>query len=85
MLVMTRIPARLSKQSVAIPAIHGLLGVVAEMLGLYIVLAAGTSVLPRSLRFTRWKLWMRIEMALWGTVLVTGLGTYVVWYVRPLH
>jgi len=28
---------------------------------------------------------MRIEMALWGTVLATGLGTYVVWYVRPLH
>jgi len=84
-LVMTRIPARLSRQSVAIPAIHGLLGVVAEVLGLYIVLAAGTSVLPSSWRFTRWKLWMRIEMALWGTVLLTGLGTYVVWYMRPRH
>lgn len=84
-LVMPRIPARLSRQSVAIPAIHGLLGVVAEVLGLYIILAAGTSVLPRAWRFTRWKLWMRIEMALWSLVLGTGIGTYFVWYAVPRH
>jgi uncharacterized membrane protein YozB (DUF420 family) len=84
-LVIPRIPARLSRQSVAIPAIHGLLGVVAEVLGLYIVLAAGTNVLPRAWRFTRWKLWMRIEMALWSLVLGTGVGTYFVWYAVPRH
>ena len=84
-LVMPRIPARLSRQSVATPAIHGLLGVAAETLGLYIVLAAGTEILPRSWRFTRWKLWMRIEMALWGLVLGTGVGTYFVWYAAPRH
>jgi uncharacterized membrane protein YozB (DUF420 family) len=84
-LVIPRIPARLSRQSVAIPAIHGLLGVAAEVLGLYIVLAAGTEILPRYWRFTRWKLWMRIEMALWGLVLVTGIGTYFVWYAVSRH
>jgi uncharacterized membrane protein YozB (DUF420 family) len=84
-LVIPRVPTRLSRQSVAIPAIHGLLGVVAEVLGLYIVLAAGTNVLPRAWRFTRWKLWMRIEMVLWGVVLGTGIGTYFVWYAAPRH
>ena len=84
-LVIPRVPARLSRQSVAIPAIHGLLGVVAEVLGLYIAVAAGTDVLPRAWRFTRWKLWMRIEMALWGFVLGTGMGTYFVWYAMPRH
>jgi uncharacterized membrane protein YozB (DUF420 family) len=84
-LVIPRVPARLSRQSVAIPAIHGLLGVAAEVLGLYIVLAAGTDVLPRAWRFTRWNLWMRIEMALWGLVLVTGIGTYFVWYAVSRH
>jgi uncharacterized membrane protein YozB (DUF420 family) len=82
-LVMPRIPARLSRQSVAIPAIHGILGTAAEVLGLYIVLAAGTNVLPKACRFNRWKLWMRIEMALWGFVLATGVGTYLIWYVVP--
>jgi len=84
-LVIPRIPARLSRQSVAIPAIHGLLGVAAEVLGLYIVLVAGTDVLPKAWRFTRWKFWMRVEMALWGLVLGTGIGTYFVWYAVPRH
>ncbi len=82
-LVLPRIPARLARTSVAVPAVHGILGAVAETLGLYIVLAAGTDVLPRAWRFTRWKLWMRIEMALWGVVLGNGLGTYFVWYIGP--
>jgi uncharacterized membrane protein YozB (DUF420 family) len=84
-LVIPRIPARLARRSVAIPALHGILGAAAEILGLYIVLAAGTSVLPKAWRFTRWKLWMRVEMALWSVVLVTGLGTYYVWYVAARH
>lgn len=31
-------------------------------------------------RFRRWKLWMRVELALWVAVLLSGIGTYVVWY-----
>jgi len=84
-LVTPRIPARLLRRSVAIPALHGILGAIAEMLGHYIVLAAGTEVLPKVWRFTGWKRWMRIEMALWGVVLVTGFGTYFIWYVVPGH
>jgi uncharacterized membrane protein YozB (DUF420 family) len=82
-LVTPRIPARLLRRSVAIPALHGILGAIAEMLGLYIVLVAGTNVIPKAWRFTRWKLWMRSEMALWGVVLIIGFGTYYVWYVAP--
>jgi uncharacterized membrane protein YozB (DUF420 family) len=84
-LVIPRIPARLARRSVAIPALHGILGAAAEILGLYIVIAAGTNVLPKAWRFARWKLWMRVEMALWGVVLFTGFGTYYVWYVAPRH
>src|SRR5271154_377093 len=46
--------------------VHGVLGIAAELLGLYIVIAAGTSILPERLRFNRWKLWMRTEMGLWA-------------------
>src|SRR5258708_22001310 len=35
-------------------AIHAVLGITAELLGLYIVIVAGTNVLPRWLRFNHW-------------------------------
>ena len=65
--------------------IHALLGIAAELLGLYIVIVAGTNLLPRRLRFTRWKLWMRTELVLWAIVLVSGVGTYYAWYVAPFR
>jgi uncharacterized membrane protein YozB (DUF420 family) len=65
--------------------IHALLGIAAELLGLYIVIVAGTNVLPRRLRFKRWKLWMRTELVLWAIVLVSGVGTYCAWYLAPFR
>jgi uncharacterized membrane protein YozB (DUF420 family) len=65
--------------------VHGVLGIAAELLGLYIVIAAGTSILPERLRFNRWKLWMRTEMVLWAVVLLGGLATYCAWYVAPFR
>ena len=59
---------------------HGILGAIAEMLGLYIVLTVGTDTLPSRLRISRLRLWMRIELALWWLVLITGVLTYHVWY-----
>jgi len=65
--------------------IHALLGIAAELLGLYIVIVAGTDVLPQWLRFKRWKLWMRTELVLWAIVLVSGVGTYCAWYLAPFR
>jgi uncharacterized membrane protein YozB (DUF420 family) len=78
--VLPRLPTHLGKRFYAVATIHGLLGVLAEILGLYIVLVAGTKVLPKSWRFKRWKLWMRVELALWWFVLMMGALTYWVWY-----
>jgi uncharacterized membrane protein YozB (DUF420 family) len=79
--VLPGIPNRLGKRFYAVATIHGVLGVLVELLGLYIVLAAGTRILPETWRFKRWKLWMRIELALWWIVLLMGVATYWVWYV----
>lgn len=68
-----------------IATVHAALGMTAELLGLYIVLVAGTSLVPRSLRFKRWKRWMRIEAALWFVALIGGIGTYYVWYMAPFR
>jgi uncharacterized membrane protein YozB (DUF420 family) len=65
--------------------IHAVLGITAELLGLYIVLVAGTNVLPQRLRFKHWKLWMRTELVLWAIVLLSGVGTYCTWHVAPFR
>jgi uncharacterized membrane protein YozB (DUF420 family) len=64
---------------------HAALGAAAEVFGLYIVAVAGTNLLPGWLRVTRWRLWMRLELALWGIVLLSGVGTYCAWYVAPFR
>lgn len=66
----------------AIAFAHGLLGIAAEVLGLYIVLVAGTPLVPSRLRFTDYRPWMRAALVLWWTVIALGAGTYVAWY-RP--
>jgi uncharacterized membrane protein YozB (DUF420 family) len=65
--------------------IHVVLGITAELLGLYIVLVAGTNVLPQRLRFKHWKVWMRTELMLWAIVLLSGVGTYCAWYMAPFR
>ena len=73
----------LRKWYFAAATIHALLGGTAELLGLYIVVVAGTRVLPQWLRFKDWKRWMRAELMLWSIVVLTGVGTYYAWYIAP--
>jgi uncharacterized membrane protein YozB (DUF420 family) len=75
----------LHKSYYAVPMVHAALGVSAELLGLYIVLVAGTDVLPTWLRFKNWKRWMRTEFVLWLLVVISGVGTYYAWYIAPFR
>ena len=77
------LPRVLHRRYYAVAAAHALLGITAEVLGLYIVAVAGTSLLPEWLRFTNWKRWMQVEAVLWSIVLLSGVGTYYAWYVAP--
>ena len=69
----------------AAAAFHALFGIAAEVLGLYVALVAGTNVLPQWVRFKNWKRWMRAELMLWCFVVLTGVGTYYVWYIAPFR
>jgi uncharacterized membrane protein YozB (DUF420 family) len=69
----------------AAATIHAVVGTTAELLGLYIVMVAGTNLVPRRLRFEKWKRWMRTELVLWLIVLITGVGTYYAWYIGPFR
>jgi uncharacterized membrane protein YozB (DUF420 family) len=77
------LPKVFHKWYYAAATIHALLGAAAELLGLYIVIVAGTSALPEWLRFKDWKRWMRTELMLWSIVVLTGVGTYYAWYIAP--
>jgi uncharacterized protein (TIGR03382 family) len=78
--VVPEIPLRLAKTYYALATAHATLGSVTEILALYILLAAGTGVLPEKFRITKYKAWMRTVLVLWWFVLLLGLATYVRWY-----
>ena len=75
--------AALSDAHTRVAYVHALLGAVAETLGIYIILVAGTSLVPRRLRFKNYKPWMRTTLVLWWVVILFGAGTYYTWYLRP--
>jgi uncharacterized membrane protein YozB (DUF420 family) len=82
--VSPKIPLKVGKTYYALATAHAALGTIAEIAGLYILLAAGTSVLPENFRITKYKAWMRTVLVLWWVVLLLGLATYARWYVPHL-
>jgi uncharacterized membrane protein YozB (DUF420 family) len=82
--VLPRIPAKLGKAYYALATTHAALGSITELAGLYILLSAGTSVLPEKFRITKYKAWMRTVLVLWWVVLLFGFATYARWYVPHL-
>lgn len=81
MQVLPRIPEKLSKAYFALATAHAALGSITELAALYILLAAGTHLLPEKMRIKRYKLWMRTVLVLWWLVLLLGFTTYIRWYV----
>jgi uncharacterized membrane protein YozB (DUF420 family) len=82
--VFPRIPGRLGKAYYALATTHAGLGTLTELAALYILLSAGTQVLPGKLRITKYKPWMRSVLVLWWGVLFLGIATYTRWYVPGL-
>ena len=78
--VLPKLPAKLGKIHYLISTAHATLGMLSEAAGVYVLVAAGTEILPQKLRFTNYKLWMRITLLLWWVTLLFGLATYMAWY-----
>ena len=78
--VIPKIPLKLGKAYYALATAHATLGTITETAGLYVLLAAGTSILPERFRITKYKLWMRTLLVLWWVVLLMGFATYARWY-----
>jgi uncharacterized membrane protein YozB (DUF420 family) len=78
--VIPKIPLKLRKSYYALATAHAALGTITEIVGLYILLGAGTSILPEKFQLTNYKAWMRTVVVLWWAVLVLGMATYARWY-----
>jgi plastocyanin len=61
---------------------HAAVGATAELLAFYVILVAGSSLLPQRYRFSRYKPWMRTTLGLWLLALLLGFATYRVCYAQ---
>jgi len=78
--VLPQIPGRLGRAYYALAMAHGILGIIAEIAALYILISAGTHLLPEKARINRYKSWMRGTLVLWWVALLLGITTYARWY-----
>jgi uncharacterized membrane protein YozB (DUF420 family) len=84
--VSPKIPAKLGKAYYSLATAHAALGGITEIAALYILLSAGTNILPQQFRLTNYRTWMRSVLALWWLVLLLGVATYIRWYIpHPLR
>ncbi len=79
--VFVALPAGIGNVHYLLAAVHGAVGLVAELFAVYIILVAGTDYLPGPLRFVHYKPWMRSALALWWLALLLGCATYAWWYI----
>ena len=57
-------------------AAHVVVGTAALLVGAWVVLVAGTPLVPARLRFSNYKPWMRTLLALWWLAIILGLAVY---------
>ncbi len=63
--------------------VHGVLGLAAELTGIYLILRMRTQVIPKRFRVRNFKRVMRGLLALWTTIVVIGVALYITRYVLP--
>jgi plastocyanin/uncharacterized membrane protein YozB (DUF420 family) len=63
--------------------IHGLLGVVAQVAGIYLILRMRTGLIPPRFRVRDFRLMMRWTLWLWTVIFVLGIGIYYYRYLLP--
>jgi plastocyanin/uncharacterized membrane protein YozB (DUF420 family) len=63
--------------------IHGTLGLIAELTGIYLVLRMRTQLIPPRFRVRNFKLVMRSLLGLWTVIVALGLSIYFFRYLAP--
>jgi uncharacterized membrane protein YozB (DUF420 family) len=82
--VAPEIPARLGEASYGVTTVHAVVGVIGLMLGVFVALR-GNELVPKGLRFTNYKLFMRISYSLYMLGTLLGVVVYIIVYVPSLR
>ena len=78
--ILPGLPAKLGEGSYGVTTVHAFVGLVGLLLGVFVVLR-GNKLVPRFLRFTNYKAFMRMSYALYMTATLVGVVVYVVAFV----
>ena len=62
---------------------HGVLGIIAEGSGIYLILRMRTQLVPQRLRVRNFKLVMQSTLGLWTILVLLGVGVYYYRYLEP--
>jgi uncharacterized membrane protein YozB (DUF420 family) len=79
--VIPAIPAKLGQGSYAVATAHAVIGIIGVTLGVWVVLVA-SELVPKAVRFTDFKTFMRGSYAMYMLATLSGVTLYVVAYVR---
>ena len=77
--VISTLPQRPGDAYYLVVALHAALGLIAEGLAIYALLA-GHQILPRKIGKLRY--WMWATFGFWTAALMAGVGTYYIWYMQ---
>jgi uncharacterized membrane protein YozB (DUF420 family) len=78
------LPEGLPRLAIALPTLHLVTGLAAQLLATYLVLRMWFErELPGWLKVKQIRRWMRLTLALWLLTALLGVVTYFVWYVAP--
>ena len=77
--VVSTLPQRPTDAYYLVVAIHAALGLIAEGLAIYALLA-GHKILPR--KIGRLRYWMWATFGFWTAALIAGVATYYIWYMQ---
>jgi uncharacterized membrane protein YozB (DUF420 family) len=81
--VLPELPARLGQAAYGITTVHAVVGAIGLVLGVFVALR-GNDLVPKALRFTNYKAFMRTSYAIYMLATVLGVLVYVNTYVHAI-
>ena len=78
--ILPGIPAKLLQGDYAVTTVHAIVGTISLLLGIFVVLR-GNKLVPKSLRFKNYKLFMRTAYGLYMLATLLGVIVYIEVYI----
>jgi len=78
--ILPGVPGKLLQGSYGVTTLHALVGAIGVLLGLFVVLRAN-DLMPKSLRFSNYKLFMRTSYIIYMLSTLGGITVYIFVYI----